>query len=63
MAMSLWGAVPERPDITIPSLMPVSPPEEAEVQARQAETITRLTQAGLMTPAEARSRLTALGIL
>ena len=43
--------------------MPVSPPEEAEVQARQAETITRLTQAGLMTPAEARSRLTALGIL
>ena len=63
MAMSLWGAVPERPDITFPSLMPVSPPEEAEVQARQAETITRLTQAGLMTPAEARSRLTALGIL
>ena len=63
MAMSLWGSVPERPDITFPSLMPVSPPEEAEVQARQAETITRLTQAGLMTPAEARSRLTALGIL
>ena len=32
-------------------------------EARQAETIACLTRAGLMTPAEARSRLTALGIL
>ena len=63
MAMSLWGEVPEHPDIAFPSLMPVSPPEEAEVQAKQAETVARLTQAGLMTPEEARARLTALGIL
>ena len=63
MAVSLWGEMPEVPEISFPSLMPVSPPEEAEVQAKQAETLACLTRAGLMTPQEARARLTDLGIL
>ena len=63
MAVSLWGEMPEAPEISFPSLMPVSPPEEAEVQAKQAETLACLTRAGLMTPQEARARLTDLGIL
>lgn len=63
MAMSLWGEAPEAPDISFPSLMPVSPPEEAGVQAKQVETLACLTRAGLMTREEARARLAALGIL
>ena len=63
MAMSLWGSVPERMDISFPSLMPVSPLEEAEVRARRVSVLTEALSAGLMTPAEARDKLKEYGIL
>jgi hypothetical protein len=46
--------------IQFPSLMPVSPGEEAEIRARGADTLIRALQAGLLTQAEARSRLLEL---
>ncbi len=60
MALSCWGFVPEQMKIQFPSLMPVSPGEEAEIRARGADTLIRALQAGLLTPAEARSRLLEL---
>ena len=57
MGMSLWGEMPERMDIAFPSLMPVSPREEAEVRALRVETLTRAIAAGLMTAEEGRIRL------
>ena len=63
MAMSLWGSVPERMDITFPSLMPVSPMEEAEVRSRRVSMLTELMKYGLITAAEARGKLKEYGIL
>ena len=57
MAMSCWGFVPENPGIRFPSLMTVSPREEAEIRAKNAETLVKAVQAGLLTPEEGREHL------
>jgi len=57
MAMSCWGYVPENLEIRFPSLMTTSPREEAEIRARNTETLVRAVEAGLLTPAEAREKL------
>ena len=57
MAMSCWGYVPENMEIRFPSLMTTAPREEAEIRARNTETLVRAVEAGLLTPAEAREKL------
>ena len=57
MALSCWGFVPEKLEIQFPSLMTTSPREEAEIRARNTDSLIRAVQAGLLTPAEGRSRL------
>jgi phage-related protein (TIGR01555 family) len=60
MALSCWGFMPEQAEIRFPSLMTVSPREEADIRARNAETLIRAVQAGLLTSAEGRDRLLEL---
>ncbi len=57
MGMSCWGCLPENPEIRFPSLMTTSPREEAEIRAKNADTLVRAAQAGLLTREEARARL------
>ena len=57
MAACCWGFVPERLEISFPSLMTLSPREEADIQARRTETLIQALQAGLLTPEEAKERL------
>ena len=60
MAMSAWGYAPDRLEIGFPSLMTTAPMEEAEIRAKNADTLIRAVQAGLLTPEEARARLEEL---
>ncbi len=55
MGLSAWGCVPERLEISFPSLMTKAPLEEAEIRSRNTDTAIRGLQAGLLTPEEARS--------
>ncbi len=56
-ALSLWGFIPERMEISFPSLMTTAPLEQAEILARNTETLLRAVEGGLLTPSEARARL------
>ena len=57
MALSQWGFLPERMDISFPSLMTTSPMEQAEIRAKTADTVLKLLAAGLLTPEEARREI------
>ena len=57
MMISCLGVAPERTEIRFPSLMTTSPREEAEIRARNTDTLVRAVQAGLLTPEEGRERL------
>ena len=57
LAMSSWGFIPEKMEISFPSLMTASPREEAEVRARNTESLIRAVESGLLTPEEGRRRL------
>ncbi|MBR2824431.1 MAG: DUF1073 domain-containing protein [Clostridia bacterium] len=57
MALSCWGCAPEDLRITFPSLVTVSPREEADIRARETETVIQAVAAGLLTPAEGRERI------
>ena len=57
MMLSLWGEIPELPEIVFEPLMPVSAAEQAEILLKTAEAVTRAAEAGLMTGEEARNRL------
>ena len=56
MYRSCWGFSPEGLEIRFPSLMTTSPREEAEIRARNTDTLVKALQAGLLTPGEARDR-------
>ena len=57
LAMSSWGFIPEKMEISFPSLMTASPREEAEVRAQNTESLIRAVESGLLTPEEGRRRL------
>ena len=57
MALSCWGFVPEDLTPSFPSLAASDPREEAEIRARNTESLIRAMEAGLLSPAEARERL------
>ena len=57
MAMSLWGFRPGKMEIVFPSLMTAAPLEEAEIRAKNADTLLKALAAGLLTPQETRKRL------
>ena len=57
MALSCWGFVPEDLTPSFPSLAAPDPREEAEIRARNTESLIRALEAGLLSPAEARERL------
>ena len=57
MAASCWGFVPEKMEIRFPSLMTTSPAEEAEIRAKNTESLARAVAAGLMTKEEGREKL------
>ena len=57
LAMSSWGFIPEKMEISFPSLMTASPREEAEIREQNARTVIQAVQAGLLTPGEGRERL------
>lgn len=57
MGMSCWGCLPDRLQVRFPSLMTASPREEAEIRAKNTETLVQAVRAGLLTPGEARERL------
>ncbi len=57
MALSLWGETLPRGALIFPSLMPAAPLEQAEIRARDMDTLTKAVSAGLLTPAEAREKL------
>ena len=60
MLLSCWGSLPEDLTLFFPSLMTVSPREEAEIRAVNAGTLLRALEAGLLTREEAREKLMAL---
>ena len=57
MALCCWGTLPEDLTPAFPSLRTPDPREEAEMQAKQTDTLIRALEAGLLTPAEARERM------
>ena len=48
MALSEWGFLPDRLDVSFPSLQTASPLEEAEIRAKNVETLARAKEAGLV---------------
>lgn len=61
MGLSAWGFVPEKLEVSFPSLMTKAPLEEAEIRAKNADTAIRALQAGLLSPREARDLLMSGG--
>ena len=48
IALSEWGFLPDRLDVSFPSLQTASPLEEAEIRAKNVETLARAREAGLI---------------
>jgi len=59
MALSLWGFLPRRLEIVFPSLMTADPTAEADIRAKNTDTLIRAAEAGLLTREEARERVLA----
>ena len=49
--------VPEEMEIRFPSLMTTSPAEEAEIRAKNTESLVKAVEAGLLTPEEGREKI------
>ena len=58
MAMSLWGRVPDMPEIRFTPLMPVSASEQADILQKTVSAVTQAYQSGLLTLEEAKAKLT-----